>query len=135
MEREMTEETKWEKKFWGTLNPICLNCRKDCKQSAQVELVECLQKVAVNKKQAPNHEIDTIIMGLNATNGLGKDSKRTKFGHRVSGITGKMDLLLMDGRSKEEIAKLLGCTVAYVELHITHLAKEHNTDNIGDINS
>jgi len=32
---------EWEKWWWNNLNPLCINCKKSCKQSSRVEIVNC----------------------------------------------------------------------------------------------
>jgi hypothetical protein len=40
----------WEKGFFRKLNPLCLKCSKECKQSAQVKIILCPQASILEKR-------------------------------------------------------------------------------------
>jgi hypothetical protein len=40
----------WERGFFSKLNPLCLRCSKECKQSAQVKIILCPQASILEKR-------------------------------------------------------------------------------------
>ena len=52
-ERETKKE--YEKKFWKSLNKKCLNCQRECKQSALVKVISC--SLFVKKEKDDNKTV------------------------------------------------------------------------------
>lgn len=103
-------EKRFNQKFWKKVNKICLTCRNDCKQSSFVEIVEC-----PHFKKLPNNEIHEVMKNL----------QRSKFGHYFSCKSGKMDKLLLEGKTHKQICMFLHISESRLKSHINHLRKEH----------
>jgi hypothetical protein len=41
--KDQRPDLTWERGFFSKLNPLCLKCAKDCKQSSQVKIIVCPQ--------------------------------------------------------------------------------------------
>lgn len=48
---EFEEAPDWEKWWWKELNPTCLKCQRECKQSAKAEVVYCPQFEELNRRE------------------------------------------------------------------------------------
>jgi len=106
----MRQEKKFEKKFWGKLNEICIKCSKTCKQSAKVKILECPSFEKADKKEVKKN-IDSMT--------------KSRWGHRLSSVSGKIDKLIDEGQNMKQICMLLHITEARLKGHLRHLNKDH----------
>lgn len=41
MKEQINTVANWNKWFWEELNPLCIRCIHNCKQSAKVKIIAC----------------------------------------------------------------------------------------------
>jgi len=111
--RKMSESTQFEKKWWKDLNELCLKCKKSCKQSSKAMIVEC---PSFEKKDGETIRKEN------------SKSKRSKYGHLLSCITGKIDKLIEDGQNRNQIKMLLHIDDGRLDWHLKQLKKKFGVE-------